>query len=115
MYARNESGGLVHANDHGHGEQHKVPTNERLWKMIILQAKMRFRTYPSPGASHWVHVQYVKHGGQFAVVSEDTRRKKLEIKRYQEKKREAMAQSERSKEHEEKHKKGGHGKNDKKD
>lgn len=115
MFARNEHGGMVHSNDHGHDTEHKVPTNQRLWKMIILQAKMRFRTYPSPGASHWVHVQYVKHGGQFAVVNEDTRRRKLEIKRYQEKKAEAAAKSEKTKEHEKKHEKGGNGKHDKKD
>ncbi|CAB4123734.1 hypothetical protein UFOVP45_16 [uncultured Caudovirales phage] len=52
--------------------------------MIIMQAKARFATYPSPGASHWVHSQYVKHGGQFVESSQDTKKKKEIIRHYQE-------------------------------
>jgi hypothetical protein len=59
--------------------------------MIIMQAKARFATYPSPGASHWVHDQYIKHGGQFAEVSENTRQKKMAKKHFEEKKREQLA------------------------
>jgi hypothetical protein len=111
VYARNEHGGIVHANDHA-DNQHKVPTNPRLWSMIVIQAKVKFRTYPSPGASHWVHDQYIKHGGQFAVVSEETRKKKLLLKKIAKKRQEHMAKSERTKEIE--GKKGEHDKDDKK-
>jgi len=89
MYARNERGGLVHKGDHSTG--HKVPTNQRLWTMISSQAKARFATYPSPGASHWVHEQYIKHGGQFATVSEETRQQKMAKKHFENKKREELA------------------------
>lgn len=89
MYSRNERGSLVHKNDHSGG--HKVPTNPRLWSMIIMQAKARFSKYPSPGASHWVHDQYIKHGGQFTEVSEKTRQQKMAKKRFEEKKREELA------------------------
>jgi len=89
MYSRNERGSLVHKGDHSGG--HKVPTNERLWSMIIMQAKARFSKYPSPGASHWVHDQYIKHGGQFADVSVKTRQEKMAKKHFEEKKREQLA------------------------
>jgi hypothetical protein len=59
--------------------------------MIIMQAKARFSKYPSPGASHWVHDQYIKHGGQFATVSEETRQKKMAKKHFEDKKREELA------------------------
>lgn len=42
-----------------------VPSNPKLWRMLVAQAKQKFHVYPSPAASHWVHEQYVKHGGQF--------------------------------------------------
>ena len=62
------------------------PTNPKLWQMIISQARARFATYPSPGASHWVHDQYVKSGGKFYDPAE-VNRKKEAVKQY----REAMA------------------------
>lgn len=70
---------------------HQVPTNQRLWQMIIMQAKARFATYPSPGASHWVHEEYVKHGGQFATVDQETRQQKILKKRLEAKRREKLA------------------------
>lgn len=77
---------------------HQEPTNQRLWQMIIMQAKARFSTYPSPGASHWVHDQYIKHGGQFAEASLVTRAEKLRKRHFEEKRREALAErSERTK------------------
>jgi hypothetical protein len=54
------------------GEQ--VPTNPSLFKMYVAQARAKYRTFPSPGASRWVHDQYVKHGGRF-VDSEDLKKK----------------------------------------
>lgn len=43
-----------------------VPTNQRLWDSLVVQAKARFKKWPSIPASRWVHQEYVKHGGQFA-------------------------------------------------
>jgi len=43
----------------------QVPANPKLWGMLVLQAKAKFRTYPSLPANHWVHQQYLKRGGLF--------------------------------------------------
>ena len=61
------------------------PANPKLWQMIIIQAKAKFATYPSPGASHWVHEQYVQHGGKFIESSEATKRKKELLRAYKKK------------------------------
>lgn len=61
------------------------PANPKLWEMIIIQAKAKFATYPSPGASHWVHEQYVQHGGKFIESSAATKRKKELIRAYKNK------------------------------
>jgi hypothetical protein len=50
------------------------PANVKLYEMVVAQAKARFATYPSPGASHWVHQQYVQHGGQFTITTPQTRK-----------------------------------------
>jgi hypothetical protein len=42
-----------------------VPTNEKLYAMVVFQAKARYRIYPSPGASAWVHRRYLELGGRF--------------------------------------------------
>lgn len=42
-----------------------IPANQKLYNMLIAQAKTRFRVYPSLAASHWVHDQYLKEGGQY--------------------------------------------------
>jgi hypothetical protein len=39
--------------------------------MLTLRARSKFRTYPSPAASHWVHEQYVQAGGQFSDSVKD--------------------------------------------
>lgn len=44
----------------------QVPLNERLWNSLVVQAKAKFRKWPSLPASQWVHQQYVHHGGRFA-------------------------------------------------
>lgn len=66
-----------------------VPTNQKLWAMIVAQAKAKYTNYPNPGASHWVHQQYLKNGGKFEETSEQTRRKKI-LSRQFAAKREAM-------------------------
>jgi len=71
---------------------HQEPANTRLWQMIIMQAKAKFATYPSPGASHWVHSEYIKHGGQFVEVSNATKQKKMAKKHFEAKKREKFEQ-----------------------
>lgn len=42
-----------------------IPANQKLWRMLTQQARAKFRVYPSPAASHWVHQQYVQKGGRF--------------------------------------------------
>lgn len=91
---------------------HQEPSNPRLWRMVIMQAKAKFAKYPSPGASHWVHSEYVKHGGQFREASENTRQKTLAKRHFEEKKREQLAaRSEKTKGKE--HNKGDKNKDDK--
>jgi hypothetical protein len=41
------------------------PANEKLWNMVIAQAKAKYSRYPNPAASHWVHEKYVQSGGKF--------------------------------------------------
>lgn len=68
-----------------------VPANEKLWALIVTQAKAKYTNYPNPGASHWVHQQYLKHGGRFIETSEETRRKKIAEKMLQDKLRKKVA------------------------
>jgi hypothetical protein len=89
----------------------RVPTNPRLWKLIVLQARMKYKTYPNPAASHWVHDQYVNHGGQFAEHNKETRRAKLMKNRHAHEQHKHMAKSEKTKAME----KGGKHEQDKKD
>jgi len=69
----------------------QVPANEKLWKLIVTQARAKYTNYPNPGASHWVHQQYLKHGGRFIETSEETRRKKIAQKMLEEKMRKKVA------------------------
>lgn len=68
-----------------------VPVNQKLWQLIITQAKAKYTNYPNPGASHWVHQQYIKHGGKFVETSEETRRKKILAKQFEDKKNTRLA------------------------
>jgi hypothetical protein len=68
-----------------------VPTNQKLWALIVTQAKAKYTNYPNPGASHWVHQQYIKNGGKFVETSEETRRKKLLARQFEQKKQAKMA------------------------
>jgi len=66
----------------------QIPANQRLWDLLVMRAKHRFNTYPSPAASHWVHQEYVNAGGQFAKSRKDMKRedrKKLNDKRKEKK------------------------------
>ena len=54
-----------------------VPVNEKLYAMVVGQAKAKYRIYPSPGASHWVHRRYLELGGKFEDSEEIARRKMI--------------------------------------
>lgn len=55
--------------------------NPKLYAMVVMQAKAKYRIYPSPGASHWVHKRYLELGGKF-IDSEEERKKKAMMDRY---------------------------------
>lgn len=55
----------------------EVPVNEKLYAMVVMQAKAKYTTYPSPGASHWVHRRYLELGGKFEDTAEKSRRERL--------------------------------------
>jgi hypothetical protein len=57
-----------------------VPTNEKLYALVVSQAKARYRIYPSPGASHWVHRRYLELGGKFEDSAKIAERKRLVAK-----------------------------------
>lgn len=67
-----------------------VPLNEKLYAMVVGQAKAKYRIYPSPGASHWVHQRYLELGGRFEDSEKIAERKSL-MKRVLEHRREVMA------------------------
>lgn len=55
-----------------------IPANQKLWRMLTQQARSKFRVYPSPAASHWVHQQYVQHGGRFVESTKELAKKDRE-------------------------------------
>ena len=65
----------------------EVPANEKLYAMVVTQAKQRYRIYPSPGASHWVHRRYLELGGTM-IDSEDVAKRKEAMKHFIERRRE---------------------------
>jgi hypothetical protein len=66
----------------------QVPLNEKLYAMVVTQAKAKYRIYPSPGASHWVHRRYLELGGKFEDSEKLAEREKA-IKHYREAKAKA--------------------------
>lgn len=60
-----------------------VPTNEKLYGLVVTQAKAKYRIYPSPGASAWVHRRYLELGGKFESSEERGKRQKA-IEHYKE-------------------------------
>lgn len=48
-----------------------IAANQRLWNLMVAQAKMRFSKYPSPAAAHWVHTHYAQLGGKFVTSKKD--------------------------------------------
>lgn len=60
-----------------------VPTNEKLYALVVTQAKAKYRIYPSPGASAWVHRRYLELGGKFESA-EDRSKRQAAIDHYRE-------------------------------
>ena len=77
-----------------------IPTNEKLYAMVVSQAKAKYRIYPSPGASHWVHRRYLELGGKFEDSEKIAERKALMRKVIEQ--RRAMAERRHSKKDEDK-------------
>lgn len=76
----------------------RKPANEKLWAIITMQARAKFSTYPSPGASAWVHKQYVMRGGQFIDSTQETKKKKMLSKQFEEKKRKHLENKKKAQE-----------------
>lgn len=57
-------------------ESHLKPTNQRLWHMLVVQAKAKFVKFPSPTASAWVHHKYTQMGGRFVDTHKEAQRKR---------------------------------------
>ena len=73
------------------------PANEKLYAMIVAQAKAKYSNYPNPGASHGVHERYLQSGGRFIDTSEESRRQELTKKAYANKvKKEAATDKKKS-------------------
>jgi hypothetical protein len=73
-----------------------VPVNEKLFAMVVTQAKAKYRIYPSPGASHWVHRRYLELGGKFIDSTELSERKKA-IQKFQERRHELLSKKQHGK------------------
>lgn len=61
------------------GQKHKQnlkPANEKLWNLVLMQAKARFQKFPSPAASSWAHEKYVKMGGRFIDTAKEKDKEK---------------------------------------
>ena len=58
------------------------PANEKLYLMIVAQAKAKYSNYPNPGASHWVHERYIQSGGKFIETNEQTRKLEMQKKKH---------------------------------
>lgn len=83
------------------------PANIKLWSMIVAQAKAKYSNYPNPGASHWVHEQYLKHGGKFIETTAADRKRMSMSKKFQEKRREQAEDSRKNKDEHDGQKKRG--------
>ena len=81
-----------------------VPLNQKLYAMVVTQAKAKYRIYPSPGASHWVHRRYLELGGKFEDSEKLAERKRM-IERYKDVKENASRRHEDKKEFEKRTKK----------
>lgn len=72
----------------------KKPSNPKLYAMVVAQARAKYATYPSPGASAWVHQRYTQLGGQFVETTNTDRMKKMAQKKVESKKRKHLEEKE---------------------
>jgi hypothetical protein len=54
-----------------------IAVNQKLYAMVVTQAKQKYRIYPSPGASHWVHKRYLELGGKFIDSEKESQKKEM--------------------------------------
>jgi hypothetical protein len=80
----------------------EVPANEKLYAMVVMQAKAKYRIYPSPGASHWVHRRYIEMGGHFEDSAKKAERQAM-LKRYIQARQEKAAHGDRDPRHKDHH------------
>ena len=73
------------------------PANEKLYAMIVAQAKAKYSNYPNPGASHWVHERYIQSGGRFIDTTEESRRQEMTKKAFANKKKKEAATDKKTK------------------
>jgi len=76
----------------------ETPQNQRLYAMVVMQAKAKYRIYPSPGASHWVHKRYLELGGRFIDTEIENRKKEI-LRHMLQMKRERMSHHHDKNEH----------------
>ena len=76
----------------------ETPQNQRLYAMVVMQAKAKYRIYPSPGASHWVHKRYLELGGKYLDPELENRKKEI-IRHMLQVKRERMSHNHDKNEH----------------
>lgn len=82
----------------------RKPANEKLWAIITTMARAKFSTYPSPGASAWVHKQYVQKGGQFIDTDMSDKKRKMLSRQFEAKKKKHLEQKKKGGKHEKKDK-----------
>lgn len=75
----------------------RKPANEKLWAVITSMARAKFATYPSPGASAWVHKQYVQKGGQFVDTDLSDKKRKMLSRQFEAKKRKHLEMKKKAK------------------
>jgi len=73
-----------------------TPSNEKLWALVVMQARMKYHPYPSPGASAWVHKRYIELGGKFERTDENTKRKKMLKRHWEERMKDKRAHGDHS-------------------
>ena len=91
-----------------------IPVNEKLYALVVMQAKAKYRIYPSPGASHWVHRRYIELGGRFEDSAKKAEREAL-MNRYVEARKDKAAHGDHDPRHKDHHEKEKQAKKDKKD
>lgn len=68
----------------------QIPANQKLWNLLVAQAKTHFRVWPSAAASAWVHQHYVNMGGRFveSVKALNTKEKRGREEEHEKEKKE---------------------------